>query len=146
MAEHVIVLALVAVSAIGAWSALGASIEHRVECVAGALGGRAADCAARPARPGASTARARAALVREPARDGSYATRLREALDALADRPTFDALSGRDGRITRDDLAAVLAQPGAYDDRAWIHATYAEGDRVTALAHGQRPVTCVCSC
>ena len=25
--------------------------------------------------------------------------------------------------------------PGAYDDRAWIHATYAEGDRVTALAH-----------
>ena len=25
--------------------------------------------------------------------------------------------------------------PGAHDDRAWIHATYVEGDRVTALAH-----------
>lgn len=37
--------------------------------------------------------------------------------------------------------------PGAYDDRAWIHATYVDGDRVTALAHveyhgDRRPGVC----
>lgn len=44
-------------------------------------------------------------------------------LDALAHDCAVLFQGGRD-----DD-------PGAYDDRAWIHATWAEGDRVVALAH-----------
>jgi hypothetical protein len=50
------------------------------------------------------------------------------------------AMSGpRLGTLARDcrvlHRGAGADNPAAYDDRAWVHATYAQGTRVTALAH-----------
>lgn len=43
------------------------------------------------------------------------------------------------GRLVRDcgvvHRGAGDDDPGAYDDRAWVHSTWADGARVTALAH-----------
>jgi hypothetical protein len=62
----------------------------------------------------------------------------RTHLVAGSERSRADSGPGLD--LLRRDCTVLYQgagsdEPGDYDDRAWIHAIYANGQRVTALAH-----------
>ena len=110
LVEQTLIVALVALVAIGAWAALGGAVEERVDCVAGAIGaGVSGPCAPVSASGDDGDARAARGAVRAPSPRAS-----RESASVSAGAAT-GALSGRTiatgfGFATR---AAPWATPSA---------------------------------
>jgi len=112
--EYALVVALVALVAVGGWALLGDSVGEETRCVAGAIGGSGAPCA--PGREG------RAPRSVPPTQDVLFASD-----PALAAEPAFDELgSGRGAEYRRAD--GPLATLGEGDRHAFDPSDIDQGE------------------